>query len=64
MKYPIATVLLSMTNLNRTFRKGSKINHPLQINLKPRFTERKGREDESKKSWRLICVRSKKIFAG
>ena len=39
-------------------------NHPLQINLKPRFTERKSREDESKKSWRLMCVRSKKIFTG
>ena len=39
-------------------------NHPLQINLKPRFTERKSREDESKKSWRLICVRGKKIFTG
>ena len=39
-------------------------NHPLQINLKPRFTERKSREDESKKSWRLMCVRSKKYLLG
>ena len=39
-------------------------NHPLQINLKPRFTERKSREDESKKSWRLMCVRSKKCLLG
>ena len=36
-------------------------NHPLQTNLKPRFTERKSREDENKKSWRLMCLR-KKIF--
>ena len=39
-------------------------NHPLQINIKPRFTERKSREDESKKSWRLMCVRSKKCLLG
>ena len=39
-------------------------NHPLQINLKPPFTERKSREDESKKSLRLTCVRSKKTVGG
>ena len=38
--------------------------NPLQINVKPHFTERKSREDESKKNWRLTCVRSKKIFTG
>ena len=27
-------------------------------------TERKSREDESKKSWKLMCVRSKKMFTG
>ena len=34
------------------------------MNLKPRFPERKKREDESKKNWRLMCVRNKKIFSG
>ena len=39
-------------------------NNPLQINIKPRFTERKSKEDEIKKSWTLICLRSKKVFTG
>ena len=47
------------------------LNHPLQIKLKPRFAERKNREDENQKSWRLMCVRRRlmcvrtmKIFTG
>ena len=40
------------------------LNHPLQIKLKPRFAERKNREDENQKSWRLMCVRTMKIFTG